>query len=65
MSNALNERYRQYLKAEQAILATGQSYRIGNRLLTRADLSAIQAEINRLHLRDIGVPKECFSVISA
>ena len=48
MSNALNERYRQYLKAEQAILVTGQSYRIGNRLLTRADLSAIQAEINRL-----------------
>ena len=35
MSNALNERYRQYLKAEQAILVTGQSYRIGNRLLTR------------------------------
>ena len=48
MSNALNERYRQYLKAEQAILVTGQSYRIGNRLLTRADLSAIQAEIHRL-----------------
>lgn len=29
-------------------MVTGQSYRIGNRLLTRADLSAIQAEINRL-----------------
>lgn len=52
MSNVLNERYRQYLKAEQAILATGQSYRIGNRLLTRADLSAIQAEINRLRAMD-------------
>lgn len=48
MSKALNERYRQYLKAEQAILITGQSYRIGNRLLTRADLSTVQAEINRL-----------------
>lgn len=48
MTNPLNERYRQYLAAERAILAGGQSYRIGNRVLTRADLNAIQSEIRRL-----------------
>lgn len=46
MANAvLNERLKQYLSAEQAILVAGQSYRIGNRTLTRADLSEIRQEI--------------------
>lgn len=48
MSKYLNERLRQYLAAEKAILVSGQSYRIGNRTLTRADLSVIRAEINTL-----------------
>ena len=38
-STVLNERLKQYLSAEQSILVAGQSYRIGNRTLTRADLS--------------------------
>lgn len=46
--DSLNERLKQYLEAEKAILITGQSYRIGNRTLTRADLGLIQAEIRRL-----------------
>ncbi len=48
MMDNLNERLKQYLEAEKAILVTGQSYRIGNRTLTRADLGLIQAEIRRL-----------------
>ena len=44
----LNDRLKQYLEAEQAILVAGQSYRIGNRMLTRADLSEIRKEINAL-----------------
>lgn len=48
MANPINERYRQYLAAERTILLGGQSYKIGNRTLTRADLSQIQAEIKRL-----------------
>ena len=48
MANPMNERYRQYLEAERTILLGGQSYKIGNRTLTRADLSQIQAEIKRL-----------------
>ena len=44
----LNERLKQYLSAEQSILVAGQSYRIGNRTLTRADLSEIRKEINDL-----------------
>lgn len=49
MANAvLNERLKQYLSAEQAILVAGQSYRIGNRTLTRADLSEIRQEIKAL-----------------
>lgn len=47
MSQVQNERLKMYLEAEKAVL-TGQSYTIGNRTLTRASLSAIQAEINRL-----------------
>ena len=46
--DSLNERLKQYLEAEKTILITGQSYRIGNRTLTRADLGLIQAEIRRL-----------------
>lgn len=47
-STELNERLKQYLSAEQSILVAGQSYRIGNRTLTRADLSEIRKEINDL-----------------
>lgn len=47
-SAVLNDRLKQYLEAEQAILIAGQSYRIGNRMLTRADLSEIRKEINAL-----------------
>lgn len=47
-STVLNERLKQYLSAEQSILVAGQSYRIGNRMLTRADLSEIRKEINDL-----------------
>lgn len=47
-STVLNERLKQYLSAEQSILVAGQSYRIGNRTLTRADLSEIRKEINAL-----------------
>lgn len=54
--NALNERLRQYLAAEKAILTTGQSYRIGNRTLTRADLVAVQNEI--LRLRAMGATED-------
>jgi hypothetical protein len=36
-----------YLEAEEMILR-GQSYRIGSRSLTRADLSAVQREIRRI-----------------
>ena len=47
-SAVLNDRLKKYLEAEQAILVAGQSYRIGNRMLTRADLSEIRKEINAL-----------------
>ena len=47
-STVLNERLKQYLSAEQSILVAGQSYRIGNRTLTRAVLSEIRKEINDL-----------------
>ena len=49
MANAfLNDRLKQYLAAEKAILVGGQSYRIGNRTLTRADLNEIRNEIRAL-----------------
>ena len=48
MSTELNERLQVYLEAEKAILVGGQNYKIGNRLLTRADLAAVQTEILRL-----------------
>lgn len=47
-SAILNARLRQYLAAEEAILIGGQSYRIGNRTLTRADLAEIRKEIDAL-----------------
>ena len=48
MSNALNnERLKQYYEAEKAILS-GQSYTIGNRTLTRAQLSTVRAAIDDL-----------------
>mgnify|MGYP000957488386 CR=1 FL=1 len=49
MSSAvLNARLKQYLEAEQSILVGGQSYKIGNRTLTRADLAEIRKQINSL-----------------
>lgn len=49
MANAwMNERLRQYIAAEKAILVAGQSYLIGNRKLTRADLGEVRAEIKVL-----------------
>lgn len=44
----MNERLRQYLAAERAVLVGGQSYHIGNRTLTRADLAEIREEIRLL-----------------
>lgn len=43
----LNERLRQYVKAEQAILM-GQSYTINNRQLTRASLVEVRKTIDDL-----------------
>ena len=40
-------RLREYLNAESAILA-GQAYTIGDRVLQRADLKAVQAQIQSL-----------------
>lgn len=49
MGNAmLNVRLKQYLEAENTILIAGQSYRIGNMTLTRADLPYVQKEIRSL-----------------
>ena len=45
---ALNLRLKQYLEAEKAILIAGQSYKIGNRTLTRANLSEIREAISSL-----------------
>lgn len=42
-----NRRLRLYLEAEKAIL-TGQSYTIGNRTLTRADLGEVTKMIDSL-----------------
>ncbi len=43
------ERLALYLQAERAILAGAQSYSIGNRTLTRADLRVIRDQIQRLN----------------
>lgn len=48
MSEILNTRLKQYIAAETAILTGGQSYKIGNRTLTRADLAEIQSVISKL-----------------
>ncbi len=49
MSNSvLNARLKQYLAAEEAVLVAGQSYKIGNRTLTRADLAEIREAISNL-----------------
>lgn len=47
-NEALNLRLRQYLEAEKAILIAGQSYKIGNRTLTRANLTEIREAISSL-----------------
>lgn len=48
MANALqNARLKLYVEAERAILS-GQSYTIGNRQLTRANLSEVRKEIDNL-----------------
>lgn len=43
----LNKRLKLYVEAEEKVLA-GQSYTIGNRTLTRADLSEIRKAIDDL-----------------
>lgn len=49
MSNQLlNARLKQYLEAENTILRRGQSYKIGNMTLTRADLPYVQKQISSL-----------------
>jgi hypothetical protein len=40
-----------YLAAEDTVLNSAQSYKIGTRSLTRADLAEIRAEIARLENR--------------
>lgn len=43
------ERLALYLQAERAILDGAQSYSIGNRTLTRADLRVIRDQIQKLN----------------
>lgn len=47
MSSLQNRRLKQYIEAEEAILS-GQSYTIGNRTLTRANLATVEKVINEL-----------------
>ncbi|WP_276690073.1 DUF6148 family protein [Acidaminococcus massiliensis] len=47
MSKIQNQRLKMYLEAEQTVL-TGQSYTIGNRTLTRANLATIRNAIDDL-----------------
>lgn len=53
-----------YLEAEEMILR-GQSYRIGTRSLTRADLAAVQSEIRRMEsiLENNGVKNRVFRAV--
>lgn len=44
----LRNRLEMYLQIEQKILLSGQSYTIGNRTLTRADLKEVQTIIRDL-----------------
>ena len=43
-----NKRLREYLRAEEAILGGAQSYLIGDRHLTRADLGEVRRAIEDL-----------------
>ncbi len=47
MSKLQNERLKKYIEAEEAVLA-GQSYTIGNRTLTRANLATVEKVIQDL-----------------
>ena len=47
MSKLMNERLKKYLEAEESIL-NGQSYTIGNRTLTRANLATVERIIENL-----------------
>lgn len=47
MSKLQNERLKKYIEAEEAILS-GQSYTIGNRTLTRANLATVEEVIQDL-----------------
>ncbi|WP_307972969.1 DUF6148 family protein [uncultured Dialister sp.] len=47
MSKLQNERLKKYIEAEEDILA-GQSYTIGNRTLTRANLATVEKVIQDL-----------------
>lgn len=47
-NDALNLILKHHLEAEKAILVAGQSYKIGNRTLTRANLSEIREAISSL-----------------
>ncbi|WP_196590585.1 DUF6148 family protein [Pectinatus frisingensis] len=47
MNTLQNERLKQYYEAEKAVLS-GQSYTIGNRTLTRANLATIRNAIDDL-----------------
>ncbi|MDR3280951.1 MAG: hypothetical protein LBT23_10595 [Synergistaceae bacterium] len=53
-----------YLEAEEIILR-GQSYKIGSRMLTRADLAAVQSEIRRLEniLETGGIQRRAFRFV--
>lgn len=44
----LKTRYAAYITAEQQILSGAQSYSIGDRTLTRADLAEIQKQLEEL-----------------
>lgn len=46
----LRDRLQLYLAAEAKILS-GQEYRIGDRLMKRADLDTVRSEINRLQVQ--------------
>ena len=47
------ERIEKYKAAETAILEGAQSYSIGNRTLTRADLNAITKQLERLEKQQL------------
>ena len=67
-STVLNKRLTMYLEAEHAILVGGQSYKIGNRTLTRADLGEIRDAISALEAAgattdDSGTPHRTARII--